>query len=204
MPKRLRLVHPPKTRVRLFRSRLRCPEPAAPGLLSLAGPEQGRLCCVSAAPSGTTQLFNESPDGFHCLDLVSLMGGIEEGQRRGLDINFPVPNHVCAAGQWLGKVLLFLSEEALTAETLIFVFFPTNRYFPPPCALPTHHLLKELTRLSLQSSAAPSPFFSLGFFPLSGCACGISLPCDAPSPPINSSCNHLILPLSHHQSPSPS
>ena len=49
----------------------------------------------------------------HRLELVSLMDGIEKGQRRGLNINFPFPQHVSAAGRWLGKVLLFGFREKL-------------------------------------------------------------------------------------------
>lgn len=47
--------------------------------------EQGRLCYVSAAQSGTTQLVNESPDGFHnvlnsSLSWVELKKAREEAQ----------------------------------------------------------------------------------------------------------------------------
>lgn len=58
-------VHPPKTREGFSTPGSGARSPWLQGLLSLAGPEQRRLCYVSAAPSGTTQLFNESPDGFH-------------------------------------------------------------------------------------------------------------------------------------------
>lgn len=134
------------------------------GLLSLAGPEQGRLCYVSAAQTGTTQLFSESPDGFHTvlnssLSWVQLKKAREEAQ---IQIS-PFPSmSVLLADGWGSLALCF--RRNTTAETLISVFFPTKMYFPPPCTLPAHHMLKELTRLSLQSSVASSPFFSLGFF----------------------------------------
>lgn len=68
----------------------------------------------------------------HRLELVSLTDGIEKGQGRGSNINFPFPKHVSAAGRWLGKVLLFGFSEKLLKhlhfvsntmiETLMMVF----------------------------------------------------------------------------------
>lgn len=67
-----------------------------------------------------------------------------------------------------------------------------------PCA-------KRINLISLQSSVAPSPFSSLGCFS-SRWSCLWDFPAgeapqpgEAPSPSINSSCDRLILPLSHNR-----
>lgn len=145
MPKRLHFMHRPKTQTKLFCSGLRYPGHAALGFV-IPGRNEARGSC------GMSLRYEVGPHNYsmslsrwfsHCLELIYLMDGIEKGQRRGSNINFPFPNHVSAAGRWLGKVLLFGFSEKLfkhlhfrrnaTVEMLISPSPPATDFFPSLC-----------------------------------------------------------------------
>lgn len=117
-------VHAPKTQ-----EEFSAPGSGAQGLLSLAGAEQGRLCCVSAAQSGTTQLFNESPNGFHTV-LNSSLSWVElKKAREELGYKFPHSQACLCCWMTTGEGLALHFRRNTTAKTLIFVFFPQTGIF---------------------------------------------------------------------------
>lgn len=154
-------VHTPKTQEEFSAAGSGAQSPQPRGLLSLAGTEQGRLCYVSAALSGTTQLFNESPNGFHTV-LNSSLSWVElKKAREGLRYKFPHSQACLCCWLATGEGLAVHFRRNTTAEILISshkqVFFSSLHF---TC---TQHA-EEINQIESSELSSTFSLFLTGFF----------------------------------------